>query len=436
MPPPPPVAAPAVPVAPPVAYVPPVAAPPSDLAFDDAPVVVPVSRRKRRKQRGWLKVLFVFLIIAGGVAAAGYYFKDHIAALSEGDDSSTRGLKAKANFSLSVPRSSGWRDDRDLLDRVRANVVMTRQKPKGHMALFYRDFNTRALTDGELLDLGLKRLRAFFPRLEYENPLLGESGGRTGELSGEPAIVMPFSASDTGDVPVRGTCTMLSRQGYAYWLVFWGPEDYHDELAEHFEALRERFKLYNEREGWKPTPRESERFAGTGVPYQLDFIKEVWKKEPNAKDADAAAELFLRGFEPTLDQETGRARVVELSGKAAEVLVAVLPKAASLKDAVKAAEEHFRKKHVELHPGFKMEPVADRKTGKPLPGKDVGSYHGEVQRLRLVLDADNERFAVLAVANQPQGVLAVWCECRWNRREYWEQEFRTVLRTVRPATKE
>lgn len=441
LPPPVPPALPANPrIPPPLAPVAPVAAPVDPgldpaLAFDEGPVVtVGGSKRKRRRGRGWLTGLFVFLVIGGAAAAPIYYYREQIYEALVSSDSGPRGSRAKGNFGFRI--GGDWRADSALREKIQANLVVSRARPKGHMALFYHDFNTRLLSDGELLDLGLKNLRGAFPRLEYENPLQSENRGRTGTLGGEDAIVMPFSASDGNDVPVRGECYMLARQGYAYWLVFWSPEDFFEEQTEAFESLRERFKLYDEREGWKPTPRETERFTGATVPYQLNYVKEVWRREPNAKDADPAAQLFLRGFEPTLDKETGRSRVVEFAGKAAEVLVVVLPGAADLKAAVTAADEHFRKKQVELHPAFKMEPVSERKTGKPLVGSDVGTFHGQVSRRRLLLDSDTERFALVAIANRPEGVLVVWGECKWDRREYWEQEFLGLIKTIRPAGEE
>jgi len=423
-------------VAPPVAYAPGSPGPAPSLAFDDTPGVVatPLRGKARRRKggRGWLAGLFIFLLLAGGAAAGIYFLRDY---LPLGDDEERSAFKTKGNFGISLP--AGWRQDNALREKLQANLVASRKKPRAHLALFYRDFRTRALSDAELLDVALNKLKAVFPRVEYLNPFQGPSNGRDAELDGEPAVVFTFSATDPSQVPMTGQCYMLARQGYAYWLLVWGPEEFQDQLPEHFEVVRQRFKLFNEREGWKATPPETERFVSREVVhYQLDFIKEVWEKEPNPKDADPEAELYLRGFEPTLDDKTGRSRVDRYSGKAAEVQVLVLPKAANLKAAHEAARAHFEKKLKDPYPGVKIEALPDSKTGKVVPSEEVGAFAGQVTPLRVALDAENEKFALLAVTNREQGSLVIWGECRFDRRFYWEQEFRDLLKKVRPVLKE
>ncbi|MFO0843321.1 MAG: hypothetical protein U0797_13140 [Gemmataceae bacterium] len=310
---------------------------------------------------------------------------------------------------------------------MRANLAVTLDKPRGHMALFYLDHPTRAFRDGQLLDRALRQLRAYFPVLEYEDPFGGEGDGRAGTLGGEPAVVFPFSGADGGGVPVRGQAYLLSRQGYTYWLYFWGPEDNFDQLADRWEALRQGFKVYDEREGWKPRPPEAETFVGPSG-YEVRYLKDVWKAEPNPKEADPACGLYLRGFEGEEDERTGKRRVGEtFAGEAAEVMVLALPKAA---DPRTAALGHLRKRHAEANPGLKVEALPERGKGRP----DDGLF-GRVERVRLVLGPDDERFAVLAAAGRAEGVLAVVCECRWDRKDYWEQEFRAIVGSVRPTGK-
>lgn len=426
--------APAVPVAPPVfAPVP----PPSiamDLGFAAGSEMVASPRKKKARRRGSNRALWgglVFLILAGSVAGGLYVARDYLAEVFSGDGDERRAFKTQGNFAFTASR--GWRNDETLRGKMRANVALTCKNPRGHAALYYRDFRTRAPSDGELLDTAVKKLRGYFRQVEYEDPFQGENKGRTGELSGERAIVFPFSASDTNEVPMRGECYLLSRQGYAYWMIFWAPEDYVDQVGPYWEALRGGFKLYNERDGWKPRPRETENHVGSALAFQLNFAREVWKKE-NARDVDETAELYLRGFEPVEDEESGKTRVIEHAGKAAEVLVLVLPKAASLEAAAQAARKHVLEMQMKVHPMIKIEDIPDRKTGKPLSGKEVGGFRGKVDRLRLILDVENERFALVAVVNRNEGVLAVVCECKGDRREYWEQEFRALLETVRAAT--
>ena len=55
--------------------------------------------------------------------------------------------------------------------------------------------------------------------------------------------------------------------------------------------------------------------------------------------------------------------------------------------------------------------------------------------MRIILGVDDEKFGLLAVTRQTQGVLVVYGECKGDRRDYWEQEFKALLETVRSAAK-
>jgi hypothetical protein len=222
-------------------------------------------------------------------------------------------------------------------------------------------------------------------------------------------------------------------------LFTWGPEEYLEDLQVRWEKLREGVKLLDEREGWQPQPRKSIEFAGTGIPYVLRYAIEtggsppieLWHREENAKDYDKLAEFALRGFEPVEDEEKGTKRRDENASRVATVQVLVLPAAGDLKKAADGALEHVQKRLTEVYPDVKIEPVKDRKTDKPMISAEVGSLRGQVSKLRVKLDPDTVRYAVLAVVNRPEGVLAIYGECKWDRQTYWEGEFKALLETVR-----
>jgi hypothetical protein len=392
-------------------------------------------RTRRRRRGGWLKVivgLLVFVTLAGAGAGGVILLVRSLPADDDSEPPAT--LEARGNFGFTIP--AGWRKDKDIRLRMRVPLALTQRRPRSHMALVYRDYKTREPSDAELLDAALTNLRGFFApnSVEYEDPFQGKHRGRTGTLGGEPAVVLDFQGTDKDEVVMRGQVFILSRQGYAYWLYTWGPEDSVDQLAEGWDTLRSRFRLFNQREGWKPRPPESELFLVSDLDVQLNHVKGLWRKEENPKDYDDQAVLALRGFEPTEDEETGKKRVVPYAGKAATVQVLVLPAAADVKSAYQAALEHVKKKQMDTYPALAVEPVNDRKTGKPVRGVEVGALRGQWARLHFKLDADTSRFGLLAVVNLPgKGALVVFCECRWERRDFWDQEFRALMETVRRA---
>jgi hypothetical protein len=111
------------------------------------------------------------------------------------------------------------------------------------------------------------------------------------------------------------------------------------------------------------------------------------------------------------------------------VLVLVLEPAADLKAGAAAAREYIRKRKADESPSVKIEDILDRQTRKPLVSTEVGALHGQVNKLRMKL-ADTDRYAVLAVVNRPEGVVAVFCECPWNRQTFWDQEFMALLKSI------
>ena len=169
--------------------------------------------------------------------------------------------------------------------------------------------------------------------------------------------------------------------------------------------------------------------------YQMSHRLWLLLSQTRAKDADPAAEVLLRGFEAVEDETTGQNRVERLAGKSAEILVLVLPAAPDLPSAVRAAKEYIRKRAADSNPDAKIEPAVDAASGKAAVGREVGAFPGQVDRLRVILGPDTEKFGLLAVARRPEGVLVVYGECKWDRRDYWQQEFEAFLETVRPAPK-
>lgn len=452
---------PAIPVAPAVADVPVARAvhaerqPDRRLQLESSPEMVLSPTRRRRPRRGWagwLRLAAVAVLVVGLCGAVGYaiYRTALLVPESHGDDT-PKVRKARGNFAFDAPR--GWKQDRDVQQSMRVGLAMTRRKPRNHFALFYKDYQTRTPSDAELLDEALKKLRNHFAVVHYEDPFANKDKGRTGTLGGEPAITFPFVAKDKDEVEMTGETYVLTRQGYAYWFFFWGPDGEEIELLKDGWAnVRDGFTLYDQRDGWKPQPRQSERH-GSDSGYQLDYVTftpassgegklALWRKEENPKEYDAKCELALKGFEPTLEAETGKARVVPYAGKLATVEVLILEFDGDQKNAragYKFAEDYVLKKvqRERDRPDARFDPLTDKKTGKPQVEVDVGALRGQLSHLRVVLDVDNERYGLLAVAPLSGAKwLVVFCDCPFDRLDFWKQEFKAVIETLRRAKQE
>ena len=309
------------------------------------------------------------------------------------------------------------------------------------MALVFRDYQTRQPRDSELIDEGLKRLHDHLlddkeSRVEYEI----KSKDDQSKLGGQPGVRFDFACNDADHVPVRGECTAMTYRGVAYWFFTWAPVDDADGLRDEWAELRAKFTLENKREGWTEKPPNLLTVQGNKLPYKLDYAgydrekkKEgLWEKQ-ELDGYDPHADLVLLGYDPK-DQEARQAE------KAAAVQVLALDKAPDLPAAVKEAKEGFwRSKKKRAGDDIPLPRRGDgrrRRQGPDEHGqrRDRGRLQGPHQQVRgeEVRGPQQLRRSGRGAHGQ-RDVLAVVCECGWDRRDLWEQEFTTLLARLRPA---
>jgi hypothetical protein len=346
----------------------------------------------------------------------------------EEDEFDPGALRTQGNFEIRRPGRS-WRYDKDTQVKMKVNLAYRQRRPRNHFSIFFRDYRTRSPSNAELVDQALKKLRGFFAQVDYEDPFAKK--GEPATLGDRPAFVLEFVATDAQEVEFSGQCYMMTEQGYGYWFFTWCPSEDREAVLDKWESVRQGFTLLDERTGWTPRPRETEVFTGTVVPFQLNYAKDLWRREVNAPESDGAVDLELRGFEPTVDEESGRKKVVEHASRAATVQVMVLPRVDKLDSAEQAVCEHILKRETPAHPQVKFEPINDKKTGQPFRSPRVGAFTGRLSKFELKLGPENSRYVVLGVVHRPGEVLAVYCDCPWDRRDFWEQEFKALLETVR-----
>jgi hypothetical protein len=328
------------------------------------------------------------------------------------------------NCQFQVPQGD-WKVDRQVQFQLHANLGMTRHSPRNHFALFWKDYKTRMPTEGELLDEALYRLRedGFLGKgVEWER----KPGSEFARLGGQPAILLEFAGTDPEQVPVDGECVILAHRGYGYWFFTWGPEAQRDELLPEWQKVRQGFSLLDGREGWKAKPRDKEVVQGTKAPYQLAFPTDLWKTK-SAEEYDPMADRVLEAFE--LDKESK-----PHAGKSALLKVLVLPKAADLKSAVAAAREHLVKRLEEEGQGkVTLIPVKEKGGVEADRDADIGALRGRLVKLQVQAEDSSsfERFFQLGVVLRPDGVLVLLGDCHWERRTFWEPEFKHLFDSLK-----
>jgi hypothetical protein len=117
--------------------------------------------------------------------------------------------------------------------------------------------------------------------------------------------------------------------------------------------------------------------------------------------------------------------------KRATFQILVLPKQANLKAAVAAARDYLKKREEALYSQTKLQPIKDKSGADSDRATDIGNEPGHLSKLDVHNTDDLQRFMVLAIVNRPDGVLVLVGECLWERRDFWDQEFTSLLKSFK-----
>jgi hypothetical protein len=315
----------------------------------------------------------------------------------------------KYNFRYRAP-DSPWTADQDLKLAMKVEFAYRRSSPNRWLALVAKDYKDRSPRDSDLHDEIIPRLRAYFKDMEYGTPC-------NLEFAGKPAKVLEFQGQ-VNSVMMNGECVMLSNQGIGYWLLTWSPLVDKDEALQEWPALRERFSLMNERDGWSKDLRKMAMVQGDKASYTLRFAEAIWEKQDPA-GADQAAEIYLLGSDPN---------EVKDASKTATAQVLLLPPQDDLKAATAATKDYILKMQKEGgYPETEPLIVMTDKDGDLDRKTDIGNRVAQVVQLRVKNGETRQRYVLAAVLLLRDNVLAIVCECDWRRRDYWQQEFLTLL---------
>ena len=440
-------------VAPPVAPVAPVAtpvpaAPARDpaLVFNSEPdLTVPPTHllgERRRPSKWRLPLVLGFSLLgAGGLIGLIVLAVSNLHS-SRGGPTGPSYTYPKENFSFQAP-TSPWKSDPDLRAQLGCFLAFSRSDPPNKMAIAVIDYKDRPPRTAVLLDESLDRLTDYFGadkrKEEREKPAWQPKAPATLEkfephekLAGQPALVIEFEGSKDS-VLYAGECWIVQHQGRAYLFFTLAPKGDNDvpaEAREQWAALHKGFGLLDERKGWKPQPRPSESYPGDG--YTLSFAKEVWKSLDKEAD-DKKAVLLLEGHDPKEEREGEASK----AGKAAHLRVVELEKQADIKAAAAAARKQLIDRQVAIGVVQKPEdvqlmPAAGGKGDRASKPADIGTFKGHLSKSRMsVTGGTLDRFVVIAAVQLADKVVAVYGDCDWKRREYWEQEFNALLASFR-----
>jgi hypothetical protein len=392
-----------------------------EFAPSAAELVIPPTRRPRARTRG-VGRLVVVVVLGGvgiGLAIWGGMWLRYLQRQEEQQKSASNAVEMyNCRFILPPPP---WKVDDSVKRRLHVNVGLSRQGSEAHLGLFFRDYESRMPSEAELIEQALAKVRGYLGTVEWERK---ERAGA--QLGGQPAVVLEFVGPDPDGTMVNGECYTLAHRGYGYWLFTWGPEESKEVLAGEWEKLRQNFHLLGGREHWQEKGRETEYLDGKKANYRLTYAKDLWKPK-RAEDFDPRADAVLEAYEPDRENKPH-------AGKAAHFLVVLLPAAADTKAAVAAGRAYLEKHLAAENIEKPVISVVKEKQGVEADcDLNLGALAGHLTKLQVTVeDTDSyNRFMMLAVARQPEGLLMFLGDCDWNRRDFWEQEFLPLLQSLR-----
>src|SRR5262249_31223943 len=184
----------------------------------------------------------------------------------------------------------------------------------------------------------------------------------------------------------------------------------------------------DERVGWREQPVKLETFAGNKLPVTLQAPEGVWEKFPPFEEDDRT-DLYL----------AGKYKQEKDNRKNAFAMILTLDRAADTKSALAPPRGLVERKQKEENKDATLA-LAD---GGEIPEHgEVGATtkfanrQGRLVELRVQDKERPLRYLVLAVIVEPERIIAVVCECSWESRLIWREDFRELLATLRVKSEE
>jgi hypothetical protein len=452
-----PIAQQVTPAPPKIAVAQPVAPPPAqDEGFDvelieppaDAPPPEPVEEApagtgpliRTRAQRGgfpWTRILVGVgaLFTAACVVGGGYLA---IVNFVGGDSEALRILQPRGGVVASMRTKNGnekmfqlavsdkvWLSDRETKNKIKAPPgdpdiwfaeAWKHSKDDVWFAIVAKDFGNQKPRDAEMVRVTVDKLEALFGEA-----VEAEARAEATKFVGLPAQRLHFKGLIRSS-SWQGDCYMFFKSGFAFWFFLSSPDV--QALQTWAEELQREdvFAIQVERRGWREQPPPTESFAASDSALTLTGLEGIWEKQ-ESRNEDERGILML----------FGRYRKEKDNRKNASVLVFKIDHQADLKEAVKAARADIETKKKEENTNYKLTTAAEIAEGQSEAGEsaDLGSRPGRMADLCLKINEDPKRYILLGVVNEPETCYVFRCECPWESRQIWRQDFLELLRSLR-----
>lgn len=333
-----------------------------------------------------------------------------------------RNLNSKEENAFKLAAPERWKADAELKRRLAALTAWTNEEGEGWLAVAVQDYGQQRPRDGEMMKAAIERLEGHFgDALELDNRAFKS------ELAGMECQCLRFKGTFNA-VTWFGECYLLPHHGFGYWffVATSTPWERGDDAGQVKRRLEENkgFALVTDRRGWTEQPPEMDTFHAHTAPLSITVPKGAWEKS-SARDIEETGELFL----------FGRFLRAKDNRKNASILVFTTDKKNDLKESLRAARSYLKKRKQEENDKYKFL-AAQEGASETGAQEAVGDHAGWLTELKLTFNDEPKRYTLLAVIHHDDRAFVIQCDCAWEHRQIWQQDFRNALGTLKFATRD
>ncbi|MBI2806758.1 MAG: hypothetical protein HYX68_17400 [Planctomycetes bacterium] len=384
------------------------------------------------RKTNWTRVLVTFFsvglaacVVIAGISFLVLYFvgPGGGGAGIKGDEHTgiLRGSKNESEkvYKLILPRTE-WTSDENLRVGLNAHAAFKHNEYPFWFAIAVKDYGMHKPRNAELFRHAVDNLESHFgDTLELEK---NAEPTKFGDL---PALSLPFRGKLMGDF-WPGYCLMFFNNGIAYWFMMASSDD--STLESFAETLpKDNVFVLSERKNWVAQPWPTEVFVAQTGKFDLTTLKGVWEKYP-PKDVDDNGVLLLAGT-----YKTHRGQKDNL--KNAQLLVFTQGKKPDLKTAMKAIQAYVTTREGNVNQTNKILPATEVTPKQPELGEvtNIGNRPGRILDLKLTSPDQTKpmRYYLLGAVNEPDVCYGILCECNWDARQIWRQDFLDLIASFR-----
>jgi hypothetical protein len=199
----------------------------------------------RRNLTPWVKATIVLVFALVTAAGAIGIWKLFPTVVREEKPTAGDVIKARqANCQLVMPSTAWQEDEGGAKGRLKALLVMRRERPRAWLALVVKDYKDKPGDEAEIRHEALRRLGNLFNKENLESEHADDTS-----LAGLPAQHLVFRGEVDG-INMSGECHSVTHHGLTYWLITWAPaSEMSPLLPQEFEQVRKNFRFLKKEPG-------------------------------------------------------------------------------------------------------------------------------------------------------------------------------------------